>query len=144
MLFSNILVPWDGSKYSNRAFKVALNLAERYDSKVTGITCIDVVFRGHWYYESEFYEKKLEKQKTAIMSQISNFEKTARKKEIPFSFKVFEGRSIVEKIVSYAKQKKIDLIVMGSHGRTGFDRLVLGSVANGVAHRVRCPVLIVK
>ena len=121
-----------------------MNLAEKYDSKITGITCLDVVFRGHWYYESEFYRKKLEKQKTAIMNQISNFEKIARKKEIPFSFKIFEGRSVVEKIVSYAKLKKIDLIVMGSHGRTGFDRLVLGSVANGVAHRVRCPILIVK
>lgn len=54
MLFSNILVPWDGSKYSNHAFKVALSLAEKYDSRITGITCIDVVFRGHWYYESEF------------------------------------------------------------------------------------------
>ena len=144
MLFSNILVPWDGSKYSNRAFKVALNLAEKYGSKITGITCIDVVFRGHWYYESEFYRKKFEKQKNAVMNQISNFEKTARKKQIPFSFKIFEGRSVVEKIVSYAKLKKIDLIVMGSHGRTGFDRLVLGSVANGVAQKVRCPIMIVK
>ena len=121
-----------------------MSLAEKYDSKITGITCIDVVFRGHWYYESEFYRKKLEKEKTAIMNQISNFERIARKKDIPFSFKIFEGRSVVEKIVSYAKLKKIDLIVMGSHGRTGFDRLVLGSVANGVAHRVRCPILIVK
>ena len=121
-----------------------MSLAEKYDSKITGISCIDVVFRGHWYYESEFYRKKLEKQKITIMNQISNFEKNAKKKGIPFSFKIFEGRSVVGKIVSYAKLKKIDLIVMGSHGRTGFDKLILGSVANGVTNRVQCPVLIVK
>ena len=144
MLFKNILVPWDGSKYSNRAFKVALDIAEKYNSKVTGITCIDVIFRGYWYYDSEHYRKKLEKQKNAIMNSISNFEKTAKRKDIPFSFRIFETNSSVGKIVSFAKSKKIDLIVMGSHGRTGLDKALLGSVANGVAQRVRCPVMIVK
>ena len=50
----------------------------------------------------------------------------------------------MEKIVTFAKTKKIDLIVMGSHGKTGFDKLMLGSVANGVVQRARCPILIVK
>lgn len=144
MLFSNILVPWDGSKLSNHAFKVALDIAKKYNSKVTGITCIDVVFRGHWYYESKFYEKKLAKQKKVIKKQISLFEETANKNNIPFDFKIFETRSTILQIVSFAKSKKIDLIVMGSHGKTGLSKLLLGSVANGVAQRVHCPVMIIK
>ena len=47
-------------------------------------------------------------------------------------------------IVTYAKSRKHDLIVIGSHGRGGFDKVLLGSVANGVSQKVRCPVLIVK
>ena len=144
MLFQNILVPWDGSKLSNRAVKEALDIATKYHSKVTGITCIDVVFRGHWYYESDFYREKLAKQKEVIKKQTKNFEEYAAKNNIPFEFKIFETRSSVEQIVSYAKSKKIDFIVMGSHGRTGFRKIVLGSVANGVLGHAKCPVLITK
>ena len=54
------------------------------------------------------------------------------------------SNSTVKEIVTYAKSKKVDLIVMGSHGRTGLNKLILGSVANGVSQMVHCPILIVK
>jgi nucleotide-binding universal stress UspA family protein len=50
----------------------------------------------------------------------------------------------VREIVDFAERENIDLIVMGSHGRTGLSRLLMGSVAEGVARRAACPVLIVK
>ncbi len=50
----------------------------------------------------------------------------------------------VREIVAFAEREQIDLIVMGSHGRTGLSRIVMGSVAEGVARRASCPVLIVK
>jgi len=144
MLFSNILVPYDGSKHSYHAFKVALDIAKKYNSKITGLTCIDVIYRGSWYYDSDYYTTKIEKQREKVRKSFANLEKSAKKQEIPFDFKIFQTRSSVEKIVTFAKTKKIDLIVMGAHGRTGFDKLLLGSVANGVTQRVRCPVLIIK
>lgn len=144
MLFRNILVPYDGSKYSYHACKVALDIAKKYNSKVTGITCLDVIYRGTWYYDSDYYNTKIEKQKESVRKSFSNLEKFAKKQGITFDLKIFQTRSAVEKIVTFAKTKKIDLIVMGAHGRTGLDKLLLGSVANGVTQRVRCPVLIVK
>jgi universal stress protein A len=54
-----------------------------------------------------------------------------------------EGGPIHE-IVAFAEREHVDLIVMGSHGRTGLSRLLMGSVAEGVARRAPCPVLIVK
>jgi nucleotide-binding universal stress UspA family protein len=144
VLFSNILVPYDGSKHSYSAFKIALDMAKRYNSKITGITCIDIIYRGGWYYDSDYYSAKIKKQRESVRKSVENLEKAAKKQGTSFDFKIFQSRSAVEKIVSFAKTKKIDLIVMGSHGRTGFDNLLLGSVANGVAQRVRCPVLIVK
>lgn len=144
MVFSNILVPYDGSKYSNHAFKIALDLAKKYNSKITCITCIDVIFRGSWYYDSEYYDAKIQKQKEIAHKSVANLEKSAKKQGIPFDFKVFQTRSTVEKIVAFANTKRIDLIIMGSHGRTGFDKLLLGSVANGVVQRAKCPVFVIK
>ncbi len=144
VLFSNILVPYDGSKYSYHAFKIALDMAKKYNSKITGITCIDIIYRGGWYYDSDYYSAKIKKQREIVRKSVENLEKAAKKQGTSFDFKIFQSRSTVEKIVTFAKTKKIDLIVMGSHGRTGFDNLLLGSVANGVAQRVRCPILIVK
>ena len=60
------------------------------------------------------------------------------------AYVVLQTQSIVKSILSSAKTYKIDLIVMGSHGRKGFDKLLLGSVANGVSQKVKCPVLIIK
>ncbi len=57
---------------------------------------------------------------------------------------IIESHSITKAIVSYSKSKKIDLIVMGAHGMTVWDKLTLGSITDGVMHRVRCPVLIVR
>lgn len=142
--FKKILVPYDGSKYSINAFKIALCIAKKYNSKITGITCIDVIFRGRWYYDSDYYASKIKKQKEIVKKSVANLEKAAKKEGISFDFQIFQSRSTVEKIVKFAKAKKSDLIVIGSHGRTGFDKLLLGSVANGVAQRARCPVLIVK
>lgn len=50
----------------------------------------------------------------------------------------------VEEIVAFAIQEQVDMIVMGSHGRTGLSRLLMGSVAEGVVRHAPCPVLIVK
>ena len=52
--------------------------------------------------------------------------------------------SPVEEILQFAEQKGIDLIVMGSHGRTGLSRLLLGSIAEGVMRKASCPVLVVR
>ena len=144
MFFRNILVPYDGSKNSSRAFKIAIDMAKKYDSKIIGIACIDVIYRGQWYYDSDYYADKIKKQKEIVKKSIANLEKSAKKEGIDFTFEVFQSRSVVEKIITFAKTKKIDLIVMGSHGRTGFDKVLLGSVANGVAQRVKCHVMIVK
>jgi hypothetical protein len=54
-----------------------------------------------------------------------------------------KGSPVVE-ILGLAEQQNIDLIVMASHGRTGFSRLLMGSIAEGVMRKARCPVLVVK
>ncbi len=62
---------------------------------------------------------------------------------VDFEHRYLEGGPVHE-IIDFAARERMDLIVMGSHGRTGLSRLLMGSVAEGVARRAPCPVLIVK
>ena len=146
MLFRNILVPYDGSKYSLHAFKIALDIAHRYDSKVTVLTClVKPAYRGIWYYDSRYAKAVLKKEEEAAKESISKIiEPVKEKTGILITVKIIPTTSIANQIVSFAKSHKIDLVVMGSHGRTGFDRVLLGSVVQGVSQKVHCPVMIAK
>jgi nucleotide-binding universal stress UspA family protein len=145
MLFKNILVPYDGSKCSNHACKVGLDIAKKYDSKITIISCIDTDVGPAWYgFDSRVGNEILKKHKKAIESDVKNFQELAKKTKVPYSFEIIETKSIPKTIISFSKTKKIDLIVMGSHGRKGFSKLLLGSVANAVSQQSRSPVLILK
>lgn len=143
MLFKNILVPYDGSSFSKHAFKVALDIATKYDSKINMVSCVDTFGTG-WYtkYYSEKGVVKLLEQK--MQKEFSNFESAAKKKGVILKPKIIETSSIVKTLVSFTKSNKIDLIIIGSHGRGFFDRLILGSVVNGIVQKARCPVLVVK
>jgi len=145
MLFKNILVPLDGSKYSNHAFKVALDIAKKYDSKLSVIHCIEEgEYRGPWYTDSMYSDAIRKKQRKISKTGINKLAIQAKKVNISISSDILIANSTVKELVTYAKSKKIDLVVMGSHGRTGLNKLILGSVSNGVSQLVHCPVLIVK
>jgi len=142
MLFKNILVPYDGSGHSKHAFKVALDMAKKYNSKISIVTVL-VTSPGHWA-NTNLWDRAIGGTKTLVTKELESFEATAKKAKVPFQSKIIESHSTTKTIVSYSKSKKIDLIVMGAQGITGWDKLILGSVSDGVAHRVRCPVLIVR
>ena len=145
MLFKNILVPYDGSRCSNHAFKVALDIAKKYNSKITTLSCLYSELGLTWYgFDYRVKNAILKKQKKSIEKDITKFTDLIKKTKIPFSSKIIETNSVAKSIVSFSKSNKIDLIVMGSHGRRGFDKILLGSVANGVSQQTKCPVLILK
>ncbi|KKL03821.1 hypothetical protein LCGC14_2622300 [marine sediment metagenome] len=81
---------------------------------------------------------------TEYTKAFESFWSAAEKYKVSFISEIIESHSVTKTIVSYSKSKKIDLIVMGAHGITGWDKLILGSVTDSLAHRVRCPVLIVR
>lgn len=144
ILFKNILVPFDLSNKSFHAFKIALDMAKKYDSKITILTCIQVDTWHHKFYDSRADAELLKNQKKAIIPHIEKLENLANKSNIPTKSQILRSISVVKDITTYAKSHKFDLIVMGSHGRTGMDKLILGSVANGILQKSSCPVLIIK
>jgi len=144
MLFKNILVPVDLSNQSTRAFKVALDVAKKYNSKITILTCLEAGASHHLYYESGASSQQIKKQSKVVKKHFEKLESLAEKNNISINSKILTSESAVNSIVTFAKSRKHDLVVIGSHGRTGFDKWLLGSVANGVSQKTNCPILIVK
>ena len=144
MMFSNVLVPIDLSSQSIRAFKTALNIAKNYNSKITVLTCIEGDAWHHYFYDSRANNELIKKQKKVIQTQIAKLEALAKKSNVNIKSQIIKSKSVVKDITTFAKSRKFDLIVMGSHGRTGVDKLILGSIANGVVQKASCPVLLIK
>jgi len=142
MLFRNILVPYDGSSHSKHAFKVALDMAKKYNSKLSMVTVLDTS-SGYWGH-STLWDKAMGGTKNLVTKEFESFKSAAKKARVSFISEIIESKSVTKTIISYSKSMKIDLIVLGAQGITGWDKLILGSVTDSVAHRVRCPVLIVR
>lgn len=143
MIFKNILVPYDGSNFSNRAFQKALDVAKKDGSKITIFTVIEGEYSaimGH----SKINQQVIKKQQSAAKKYIYKLESSAKNSNVPVSVKIKQGSKIVNEIINFANSKKFNLIVMGSHGRTGLNKLILGSVANGVAQQAKCSVMVIK
>jgi len=140
-----IAVPYDGSSCSKHAFQMALNLAQKYKSELILITCIEKL-NGSWFGQdlSPSYQKDVKKHEVIIKKEISKLKLDAKKNKVQLSSKLFVTDSTVNQILSFTKSKKIDMIVMGSHGRRGINKLILGSVANGIVQMSKIPVLIIK
>ena len=142
--FENILVPYDGSKPSFRAFKKALEIAKKFDSRLKLVTFIGTTNVGAWYIDSRLNKQIMTKAKKFAKDYLSNIENVAKKENVQVDTDVLESESSGKRLLSYAKTKKINLIVMGSSGKGKFDRFLLGSTSNLVVQKAECPVLIVK
>lgn len=143
MVFKNILVPYDATSFSNRAFHKALDVAKKDGSKITIFTVIEGVYSAIGGF-SKINPNVIKKQQSAAKKFIYKLESAAKNSNVPVSVKIKQGTLIVKEIINFAKSKKFDLIVIGSHGRTGLNKLILGSVANGVAQQAKCSVMVVK
>jgi len=139
----NILVPYDFTNFGDKAFEKAMEIAKKFDSKLTLLTVIgsDIDTSGmDWVRAQEVYDEEENKTK----AKLSKIKDSNKYDHVDVSVKIIHNPSVVDGILAFAENNDIDLIVMGSHGRSGFKKLVLGSVASGVVTKARCPVLIIK
>ena len=144
MAFSKILVPFDGSSYSIKAFKTALDIAKKHKSKVYVLTCLEKENLGAWYIDKRINKQIIKDAKNFAKSFLSKLEVTAKNSDVSISIHIDETKSITKKIIDFSDSKKINLVIIGSHGQTGFNRVILGSVSNKVSQLAKCPVLIIK
>lgn len=134
--WKNILLPTDGSRYSNAAVDKAIELAANYNSTITAVSVVDVT--------DEFSSEAPEAVKE-LMQNAKQFVEEVRKRAggINISTLVKEGETY-EVIINLARELMSGIIVMGSHGRTGIKRFLMGNITEKVIGYAGCPVLIVK
>jgi nucleotide-binding universal stress UspA family protein len=122
-----ILYPTDFSSFSNQAYLHAVALAESYGA---GLTVLYVCPAGGTDADRRFWSSQLEQIRPVNAA-------------IPVTHVLLEGDPAAE-IVRFSRDAGLDLIVMGTHGRTGVERLLMGSVAESVLRDAPCSVLVVK
>lgn len=134
-----ILVPFDGSKNSNRGLDETINIARQCHAKITGIFVLSIppipAFQTRYYQDDLYKEAK---------SFLESAKKKAAKNGIDFNYKILAGDP-GHIIVRTAHGKgKYNLIVIGSRGRGSVREFFLGSTSNYVLHKSKIPVLVVK
>jgi len=144
MGFQNILVAFDSSSYSNRAFRSALDIADANKSKITIVTVLTGIYQPSIGFSMKYNRGDLDKYTKIIRKTVSNLESIAKKKNINVSLRILQDPSVSKAVVNHVNSNKYDLVVIGSHGRTGLNKMILGSVANSVTQKVKCPVMVVK
>ena len=144
MNFKDILVPFDGSKFSKRSVVAATSLAQKYDGTILFLTCIGKFYTGRWYLDSRIEKEQSAKEYAKAQKELKKIKQQITDQGVSTKMKIVRTDNIVKQISDYAKKNKIDLIVMGSQGRTGLNKLLLGIKAEGTVHRVKCPVMIIK
>ena len=149
-LFSKIAVAIDGSENSMRAAEEAIALAQRHGSEVVGVFVvnIDQYLQSLGLYRISYptsVQKKIEEARGEAEKWFGVIKHKAELVNVKFHGNVIDTPlSVVAAIVNFAETEKSDLIVIGTRGRTGFAKLVMGSVASGVVTYAACPVLVVR
>ena len=139
-----ILIPFDGSEFSQKAFEKGLEIAEKFESQLIVLTIIQSKVSDSTGISIERMREIQDEEEDAATTLLEDLESQAHAKNVPFSMKIIHNPSTPDGITAFAESNDVDLIIIGSHGRTGFRKLVLGSVANGVLSHAKCPVLVTK
>ena len=145
MEIKNILLPTDFSKHAKVALPFAIDLAKKYGAKLHLIHVFDEnAFDPAFFSVSETtavnYFTRIE---NGFEAEVEKFFGDLDCHGINIIPILANGNAFV-KIIEYAKENAIDLIVMGTHGRSGLSSILMGSVTEKVVHKAHCPVLTVR
>lgn len=147
--FSKILVGIDGSEASIDASRYAIDIAKKYNSQLIALFVLHV--HGVRSISSTFITaptsriELFEKEKKEAQELLDKVKIEAQREDVELRTEIVEGSASVEgSIVDFAENEGASLIVVGTRGKSGFKRLLLGSVASGVITYAHCPVMVVK
>jgi len=144
-MFKHILIPVDGSPTAQKAVETAAGLAKAFGSSVTAIYVIDPYpFTGlgsdFAYGQAEYLSAAAIEAKEATLAAQKALEQVG----VSVNISVVEAHAAWRGILETAAKVGADLIVMGSHGRHGLEKMVLGSVAQRVLSHSTLPVFVVR
>ena len=140
-IFSKILVAIAGSDASVDAADCAISISKGYNAELYALHVIraDVDLFGP--HETSEFMTRMRNEGEKYLNKVKL---NANEKNIQIKTEMISSINIAGGIVDYAEENNIDLIIIGTRGRSGFKKLLLGSVASHVVTYAHCPVLVVK
>lgn len=132
-----ILVAVDGSAHSEKAVDQAISMASICNSQIFALNVIDL-YPGTLAVAPAL-EEKMSKEARELLDRVKD---KVEKSNIPCETIVHTGGQPHEFIVQEAKDREVDLIVMGTHGRTGLKKMLMGSVTERVIGNAPCAVMV--
>lgn len=138
-MYKKIMVGYDGTKFSDCALKEAIALAKESGAKLLLVTApeIDVELQSLAPEANVLMEKK-------ARTDLDRAAAKVKKAGLTCETKIIATTSAQEALVETAKKSKADLIILGTHGRTGLMRLLMGSTTARVIGHAHCNVLVVR
>ena len=131
-MFERIMIPTDGSKFAARSEDIAMEIAKKFNSTVVAVHIID---------EKLIYPfEVLEDEGKSILKKVRE---RAEKENLAIEDVLIVGNPVHD-MAKIVKKTRSDLVVIGTHGKTGLEKLILGSVAENALKTVRVPLLLVK
>jgi len=143
--FKRILCPVDFTEFSRHALDEAIAIAHLVDGCVTALHVFPVAIPADPFGGLPDFQpfRLTDRHRAHILRQLSAFTTAEGAEPRRITVALREGVDIHAEILDAANQMKSDVIVMGTHGRAGFQHVMLGSVAEKVLHKASCPVLTV-
>lgn len=144
-MFQNILIPTDGSKFSEKVVKDGVALAKTFKAKITGVHVVEnvvVYSTDDLTFDAEMLRRMEETNRKAGQRYLRRLENAAQTDGVPFESVLLERSAPWEGIIEAAEKHRCDLIVMAAHGRAGIKGLLLGSQTNKVLTHSKIPVLV--
>jgi nucleotide-binding universal stress UspA family protein len=150
-MFRRILVPIDGSPPSKRGLDEAIALAKDQAARICLLHIVDETivtrtFDGTTYMPASYIDDFMKSLRSEGKRLLSRAEAKVRARRIKVDAVLLEtlGHRVADVIVAHAKKWRADVIVLGTHGRRGLSRLVMGSDAELVLREAPVPVLLVR
>lgn len=144
MQIKSILFPTDFSEGSSQALQYAVDLTKKYGAKLYVVHVIyDIAKATGWYVPHRSVDEMYKDIQEGAKKELDRFgvEELSAVKDIERT--VLTGIPH-EEVMNFAKKNKVDLIIMGTHGRKGIDRILFGSTAAQIVRFAPCPVLTVR
>lgn len=144
-LIKHILVPFDQSQMSHRAFELSLDLAKKYNARIFVLTVIHSGVLSSSFLDMNNHQKIIESGKIRQMEQsFKLLDGISKELGVKISTDMVVSGNVSDSILSFCTQYKVNLIVMGTRARNSSKRFLIGSVALDVIQKATCPVILVK
>jgi nucleotide-binding universal stress UspA family protein len=147
-MFNHLLVPLDGSHLAEAALPAAMELASRFNSKITLVWVIQpphlIMTAANGSIYAQLLTEMRNQSEQDAHTYLRGHQGSLRQQGYTVSATVTEGENVADALLNVASSLGVDTIVMSTHGRGGISRWVFGSVADKVLRHAELPVLLIR